>query len=104
MQVVSVNIGKKQIVKWNDRIYETGIYKYPVEEAIFLGEEDVTNDDVIDRRYHGGFEQAVYAYGKNHYEDWKNLYPNLDFTNGMFGENLTIDNFVRTWSIFCVKK
>ena len=92
MQVVSVNIGKKQIVKWNDRIYETGIYKYPVEEAIFLGEEDVTNDDVIDRRYHGGFEQAVYAYGKNHYEYWKNLYPNLDFTNGMFGENLTIDN------------
>ncbi len=92
MHVVSVNIGKKKIVKWNNKIYETGIYKYPVDEAIFLGEKDVTNDDVIDRRYHGGIEQAVYAYGENHYEYWKNLYANLDFNYGMFGENLTISN------------
>ena len=36
--------------------------------------------------------KAVYAYGENHYEYWKNLYQNLDFNYGMFGENLIISN------------
>ncbi len=58
MHIVSVNIGKKKTVKWNNKIYKTGIYKYPVKNSIFLGEEDVTNDNVIDRRYHGGIEQS----------------------------------------------
>lgn len=90
MKVVSVNIGKKKSIRWKNKIYETGIYKYPVNDAIFLGKEDVVNDDVIDRKYHGGIEQAVYAYSENHYDYWKKLYPKLEFEYGMFGENLTI--------------
>jgi len=92
MKVISVNIGKKQTVIWKGKTYETGIYKYPVEDTIFLGKEDVVNDDVIDREHHGGANQAVYVYGKNHYAYWQNLYPNLEFNYGMFGENLTISN------------
>lgn len=92
MQVISVNIGKRETVIWKNKTYETGIYKYPVNESIFLGKEDVENDNVIDRKYHGGSDQAVYAYGENHYNFWKNLYPNLEFNYGMFGENLTISN------------
>lgn len=92
MKVISVNTGEVQIVKWKNKTYKTGIYKYPVKDSIYLGLEDVINDSVIDRRYHGGFEKAVYAYGENHYEFWKNLYPNLDFHYGMFGENLTVTN------------
>lgn len=94
MKVISVNIGKKKTVTWKNKTYITGIYKYPVEESIFLGKEDVVNDDVIDRKYHGGIDQAVYAYGENHYEYWKNLYPNLEFKYGMFGENLTISDLL----------
>ena len=90
MKVISVNIGKKKTVTWKNKTYVTGIYKYPIEESIFLGKEDVLNDDVIDRKYHGGIDQAVYAYGENHYAYWKGLYPNLEFNYGMFGENLTI--------------
>ncbi|MCF6223478.1 MAG: MOSC domain-containing protein [Flavobacteriaceae bacterium] len=92
MQVISVNIGKRKTVVWKNKTYETGIYKLPVEQAIFLGKEGVDNDDVIDRKNHGGIDQAVYAYGENHYNYWKNLYPNLEFNYGMFGENLTISN------------
>lgn len=92
MKIISVNIGKKRTVKWKHKIYKTGIFKHPVRESIFLGEKDVENDHVIDRRYHGGIEKAVYAYGANHYAYWKDLYPNLEFSYGMFGENLTIDN------------
>lgn len=94
MKVISVNIGGKKTVKWNNRTYETGIYKYPVKESIYLGVEDVRNDHVMDRRFHGGIEKAVYAYGENHYAYWKNLYPNLKFNFGMFGENLTINNLL----------
>ena len=91
MKVLSVNIGEKRTLKWNNRVYETGIYKYPVETSIFLGTEDVENDHVIDRKVHGGFKKAVYAYGKNHYAYWKDLYPHIEFHHGIFGENLTVD-------------
>lgn len=94
MQIISVNIGKKKTVVWKNKTYETGIYKYPIGDSIFLGKEDVVNDMVIDRKYHGGVDQAVYAYGENHYDYWKQLYPNLTFNYGMFGENLTVSNLL----------
>lgn len=90
MKIISLNLGKRQTFQWKNKTYETGIFKNPVEEPIFLGEEDVENDAVIDRKYHGGIEKAVYAYGANHYAFWKELYPELDFQYGMFGENLTV--------------
>ena len=96
MKVISVNLGKKKIINYKGRIIETGIFKYPVKNSIFLGEKDVENDAVIDRRYHGGIEKAVYAYSENHYKYWKNIYPNLDWQYGMFGENLTISNLEET--------
>ena len=96
MKVISVNIGEKKTINYKGRAIETGIFKKPVNHAIFLGEEDVEKDTVIDRRYHGGIDQAVYAYSKNHYKYWKELYPNLDWNYGMFGENLTILNLEET--------
>jgi len=96
MIVKSVNIGEKKTINYKGKIVETGIFKQPVNQPIFLGEEDVENDAVIDRRYHGGIEKAVYAYSKNHYDYWKQLYPNLDFNFGMFGENITISNLEET--------
>ena len=96
MKVVSVNLGEKKIINYKGKIVETWIFKYPVQKAIFLGEEDVVNDAVIDRRYHGGIDQAVYAYSENHYDYWKNLYPDLDWKYGLFGENLTITNLEET--------
>lgn len=96
MIVKSVNIGEKKVINYKGKIVETGIFKLPVTTSIFLGEEDVVNDAVIDRRYHGGIDKAVYAYSENHYEYWKQLYPNLDWNYGMFGENLTISNLEET--------
>lgn len=69
---------------------ETGIFKYPTEESIFLGYEDVAKDDVVDRIHHGGIDKACYAYSSDHYEFWKKLFPEVDMTYGAFGENLTI--------------
>lgn len=91
MKVISVNIGERQTVRWKNQRYETGIFKYPVPGPVFLGELEVLHDQIVDRRFHGGIDKAVYVYGGNHYHFWKALYPDLEFTYGMFGENLTLD-------------
>jgi len=91
MKILSVNIGERKTIQWKKKVLETGIFKYPVETPIFLDFMDVKKDHVIDRKHHGGINQAVYAYGKNHYPYWKNLYPDVDWHHGMFGENLTVD-------------
>lgn len=92
MKLLSTNIGKRKTVTWKNKTVETGIYKHPTNAPIFLGEEDVVNDAVIDRKHHGGIDQAVYGYSFKHYDYFKNLYPDLDFEFGMFGENLTFDD------------
>lgn len=92
MKLLSTNIGKRKTVTWKNKTVETGIYKYPTNSPIFLGEEDVVNDAVVDRMHHGGVDQAVYGYSFKHYDYFKNLYSDLDFELGMFGENLTFDD------------
>ncbi|WP_103068508.1 MOSC domain-containing protein [Aquimarina sediminis] len=93
MKVLSTNIGESKTIMWRGKEEKTGIYKYPTEVPIYLGKEDVQNDNVIDRRYHGGVDKACYLYSKDHYSYWEMKYPDLDWNNGMFGENLTIEGF-----------
>ncbi|XOV92828.1 MAG: MOSC domain-containing protein [Bacteroidota bacterium] len=90
MKVVSVNISKSATIKWRGKEVTTGIYKKPVDHPILLKAQGVENDTVIDHRYHGGIYKACYLYSADYYEYWKSLYPNLDWTYGMFGENITI--------------
>lgn len=90
MKVIATNLGERRQVDWKGTILDTGIFKKPV-DSIVLGKEDVEKDAVIDRRYHGGIDNAVYAYSVDYYPYWKDLYPNLDWDFGMFGENLSIE-------------
>jgi MOSC domain-containing protein YiiM len=90
MKIVSTNIAEPTTIEWRGQELQTGIYKYPVEAPIFLGAEDVENDHVLDRRYHGGVDKACYLYSADHYSFWKNKYPAQLWQWGMFGENLTV--------------
>jgi MOSC domain-containing protein YiiM len=90
MQIISTNIAKATTIEWHGQEIQTGIYKYAVETPIFLGSEDVVNDQVLDRRYHGGVDKACYLYSAEHYPFWKTKYHDLDWQWGMFGENLTV--------------
>ncbi len=92
MVVSSVNLGSSREIKWKGKIVTTGIFKYPVNHPIFLNVEQVDKDTICDRKVHGGIDKAVYAYGLQHYNYWKELYPDLQWENGMFGENITIEN------------
>ena len=91
MKIISCNLGNKQSILFRGKEVETGIFKSPVREGIFLMKEGVRGDAVIDRRWHGGTDKAVYLYSSDHYDYWKKLYPGLDWDWGMFGENLTIE-------------
>jgi len=96
MRVVSTNIGNKISFDWNGKIVETGIFKKRVQHAIYLGQTDVKNDVVADKKNHAGIDKACYFYGANHYSFWKDKYPELNFEYGMFGENITLDNLDET--------
>lgn len=90
LKIYSTNIGERRTVIWSGEEITTGIFKHPIDEPIHLGTEDVENDVVVDRRYHGGIDKACYAYSADHYGYWQALYPHLEWSYGMFGENLTI--------------
>jgi MOSC domain-containing protein YiiM len=91
MKVRSTNIGQPVEIEWRGKNVRTGIYKYPTNSPLLLEQEDVKDDHVIDRRYHGGVDKACYIYGSNNYPFWQERYPTLDWQWGMFGENLTIE-------------
>lgn len=91
MKVVATNVGKSRSVDWKGKKVTTGIFKFPVEEGIVLGNTDVVDDNVVDRKYHGGLDKACYLYSADSYESWKLQYPDLVWDYGMFGENLSVD-------------
>lgn len=91
MIVRSVNIGEKRLVNWRGKEVPTGIFKFPVQEAIHLGKTDVIGDNVVDRKYHGGIDKACYLYSADHYQFWQERYPQLNFEDGFFGENITVE-------------
>ncbi|SFG09237.1 MULTISPECIES: MOSC domain-containing protein [Salegentibacter] len=93
MKIISTNIGKPTKIIWNSKEVLTGIYKIPTDEAVYLAKNNVMNDEISDRKHHGGFYKACYIFSVEQYPYWKNLYPNLEWNWGMFGENLTVADF-----------
>ncbi|SDA75971.1 MOSC domain-containing protein YiiM [Algoriphagus alkaliphilus] len=93
MEIISTNIGKPTPFLWNGKEEKTGIYKVPTNQAIYLTKNDVMSDEISNRINHGGYYKACYVFSAEQYPYWKNLYPELDWNWGMFGENLTLAGF-----------
>ena len=49
MKVISTNIGQPKTINWKGKDVITGIFKYSVQHPVYLGNEDVENDHVINR-------------------------------------------------------
>ena len=96
MKVISTNIGVPTPVIKNGKEVTTGIYKTSVEEPIKLKKNGVDGDAVMDLRHHGGLDKACYLYSADHYAYWKEKFPDLYWTWGMFGENLTVGGLKET--------
>lgn len=91
MKIISTNIGRMREIEWRGQKITSGIFKEPVNEPLFLGKSGVSKDHVSDKKHHGGSDKACYLYSADHYDYWKNLYPDLNWNWGLFGENLTIE-------------
>jgi len=96
VRVVSVNSGEKRTLVFNNRSVETGIFKTRVDGPIYLGSEHVKGDTIVDRKHHGGIDQAVYGYSKKHYLFWQKKYDFVGLNYGLFGENITFDDLDET--------
>lgn len=96
MQVLSTNIGNLTKINWNGKELNTGIFKYPTNNPIFLEKESVAHDAIANRKVHGGAYKACYLFSVDHYPYWKSIYSELDWNWGMFGENLSVSGLDET--------
>jgi MOSC domain-containing protein YiiM len=67
----------------------TGIFKEPVAGRVMLRTLNLDGDRQADLSVHGGASKAAYAYPSEHYEYWKQEFPEMKLPWGMFGENFT---------------
>ena len=73
-----------------NRPWETGMFKKPTEEKIWLSETGLFGDEVADKKNHGGPEKALFAYPTKHYSYWNNELDHASMEDGGMGENLVI--------------
>lgn len=86
-RLVSVNTGKPEKIATRSGL--SGIFKRPVDGPVAVGPLGLAGDAILDRKHHGGTEQAVYIYLAADYDWWmEELGRPLE--PGTFGENLTI--------------
>src|SRR5579862_8151060 len=96
MRILSVNVGQPKKVMWQGEPLSTGIFKEPVTGSITLRTENFEGDAQADLSVHGGPNRAVLAYPSEHFDFWRQTYPAIDFSAGVFGENLTTEGMLET--------
>ncbi len=87
--LLSINIGTPRPTPGRSSM--TGIYKEPLAEGDSIGvsKQGLEGDAIINRKHHGGVDQAVYVYFADDYDYWSKTLER-ELKPGTFGENLTI--------------
>ena len=98
IKIVSVNVGAVETVHHGNQVHSTGICKRPVSGPVTVTEMGLKGDAIVDTKFHGGKDQAVYAYSAEDY-DWWAEQTDRDYFPGLFGENLTIRGLPQNLSI-----
>jgi MOSC domain-containing protein YiiM len=96
MKIISLNVGKPQLVIVNDQPVSTSIFKEPIADRVMLRTLNLDGDRQADLSVHGGPDKAVYVYPSEHYPFWKHELPEMELPWGMFGENLTTTGLFET--------
>lgn len=91
MKLISINVSRPQLVVYQGRTINTGIFKKPVTGPVQLRTLNLDGDRQADLSVHGGPNKAVYAYPSEHYPYWRQELPGTDLPYGTFGENFTTD-------------
>lgn len=69
----------------------TGMFKQQAGKPVALATNGLDGDRQADRTHHGGPERALNHYPAEHYDHWRQEYPDLadQFEPGLLGENLS---------------
>lgn len=94
MKLLSIHIGKTVNVEFNGKKVETGIYKTQIDGPVKVSRLNIEGDQQADLTVHGGINKAIYAYPVEHYDYWTNSRPDLEFSPGVFGENLSVSGLL----------
>src|SRR5437868_6377572 len=94
MKIISVNVWLPREVAWMGSMVRTGIFKESVEGPVMIRELNLDGDKQADLSVHGGAQKAVYAYPAEHYDYWRRELPEVTFSWGNFGENLTTEGLL----------
>lgn len=89
MTILSVNVGQPRVLEWQGTTVRTSIFKSPVDGRVHVAAFNLAGDEQSDLTVHGGRNKAVYVYPSEHYPLWQAELPEVDFSWGVFGENLT---------------
>jgi MOSC domain-containing protein YiiM len=91
LKVVSLSVGLPREVDWEGHSVLTSIFKSPVDRRLRVSSLNFEGDEQSDLTVHGGVDKAVYVYPSEHYEEWRQELPGVDFPQAVFGENLTTE-------------
>lgn len=87
--IAAVNVGLPKAVPNGKKEVETGIFKYPVDGAVYLSKLGFEGDGQADLKNHGGPDKAACVYSTDRFAFWEDgVLPKLG--PGAFGENLSI--------------
>lgn len=96
MKLISINVGRPQLVMRDGEAVSTAIFKQPIDGRVMLRTLNLDGDRQADLSVHGGPTKAVYVYPAEHYEFWRHELPEMELSYGMFGENFTVTGFSET--------
>ncbi|MBS3850118.1 MOSC domain-containing protein [Devosia sp. J2-20] len=85
--IASINIGQPEPIPGKSA--KTGIFKRPIDGEVAITRDGLVGDAILNRKHHGGKDQAVYLYFRDDY-DWWSKELDAEIGPGVFGENLTI--------------
>lgn len=85
-ELVAVCVGQAEHIEGYAAL--TGINKRPVSGPVAIGVEGIAGDALVDRKHHGGRDQAIYVYFQDDYDWWAG--EGVVTAPGLFGENLVV--------------
>jgi MOSC domain-containing protein YiiM len=95
MRLLSVNVNTpNEIGTSRGKPVVSAILKKPVEGPVYVRRDNLEGDRQADPAVHGGERKAVYAYPSEHYEYWRERFPEMDISWGSLGENLTTEGLL----------
>lgn len=87
MKILAVCLGRPEILP--GKKYKTGINKLAIQGPVMVDAEGLVGDAILNRKHHGGVDQAVYIEGSIDLAWWQ-AELGRDLPYGTFGENLVI--------------